>query len=259
MRNLKRGQDLRVSTLKALCRELGLEFYVGPPRAKLNEAKLAPGLRFDSTPEDVARAIGELDRLRSRATDILQSGEMSRQQAASLENTKRVREELEMFADDSRHWNEWNENNSWEVPFCPKVDLSTSGPVFKEAESGRPRIQKNAVSLWVCREELILIEVPDDSMRPTLRKGDFFLIDRSQTIPVEGQLFLALYPFELTIRRVLRIGPGLALCTDSDNVAHPPTWLDPDTTVLFGQAAWHGPRRSLIPTLSWQASLDARM
>ena len=32
LRNLKRGQDLRVFTLGALCRELGLEFYVGPPR-----------------------------------------------------------------------------------------------------------------------------------------------------------------------------------------------------------------------------------
>ena len=32
IRSLKRGLDLRVSTIQALCRELGLEFYVGPPR-----------------------------------------------------------------------------------------------------------------------------------------------------------------------------------------------------------------------------------
>ena len=31
--NLKKNGDLRVSTALALCRELGLEFYVGPPRA----------------------------------------------------------------------------------------------------------------------------------------------------------------------------------------------------------------------------------
>ena len=32
IRSLKRGLDLRVSTIQALCGVLGLEFYVGPPR-----------------------------------------------------------------------------------------------------------------------------------------------------------------------------------------------------------------------------------
>lgn len=32
IRSLKRGLDLRVSTIQALCRVLDLEFYVGPPR-----------------------------------------------------------------------------------------------------------------------------------------------------------------------------------------------------------------------------------
>ncbi len=32
IRSLKRGLDARASTLEALCRELGLEFYIGPPR-----------------------------------------------------------------------------------------------------------------------------------------------------------------------------------------------------------------------------------
>lgn len=32
IRNIKRGSDATISTLDKLCRELGLEFYVGPPR-----------------------------------------------------------------------------------------------------------------------------------------------------------------------------------------------------------------------------------
>ena len=32
IRSIKRGLDLRVSTAEALCRELDLEFYIGPPR-----------------------------------------------------------------------------------------------------------------------------------------------------------------------------------------------------------------------------------
>ena len=34
IRSIKRGMDVRTSTLRALCEELGLEFYVGPPRLK---------------------------------------------------------------------------------------------------------------------------------------------------------------------------------------------------------------------------------
>ena len=32
IRSLKRGLDLRGSTIQALCRELGIEFYIGPHR-----------------------------------------------------------------------------------------------------------------------------------------------------------------------------------------------------------------------------------
>ena len=33
VRSLRRGLDLRVSTVEGLCRELGLEFHVGSPRS----------------------------------------------------------------------------------------------------------------------------------------------------------------------------------------------------------------------------------
>ena len=35
VRNLKQRRDIRASTLEALCRELGLEFYIGPRRDAL--------------------------------------------------------------------------------------------------------------------------------------------------------------------------------------------------------------------------------
>ena len=34
IRSLRRGLDLRVSTVEGLCRELGLELHVGPPQAR---------------------------------------------------------------------------------------------------------------------------------------------------------------------------------------------------------------------------------
>lgn len=49
IRSLKRGLDLRVSTIQALCRVLGLEFYVGPPR----EAGESPSQSETHTPSEV--------------------------------------------------------------------------------------------------------------------------------------------------------------------------------------------------------------
>ena len=34
IRSLRRGLDLRLSTVEGLCRELGLELHVGPPQAR---------------------------------------------------------------------------------------------------------------------------------------------------------------------------------------------------------------------------------
>ena len=50
IRSLKRGLDLRVSTIQALCGALDLEFYIGPPRgaserAAQSEADLRPELQ----------------------------------------------------------------------------------------------------------------------------------------------------------------------------------------------------------------------
>ena len=46
IRSLKRGLDLRASTIQALCEALGLEFYVGPPRDEAATPEIA-----DATPD----------------------------------------------------------------------------------------------------------------------------------------------------------------------------------------------------------------
>ena len=49
IRSLKRGLDLHVSTIQALCRVLGLEFYVGPPR----ETDERPAQSLPSIPSEL--------------------------------------------------------------------------------------------------------------------------------------------------------------------------------------------------------------
>ena len=67
IRSLKRGLDLRVSTLQALCRVLGLEFYVGP----LRETGSQPA-RSESSPYPELQEQGE--RLVSSAGVVREAG-----------------------------------------------------------------------------------------------------------------------------------------------------------------------------------------
>ena len=64
IRSLKRGLDLRGSTIRALCRELGLEFYIGPPRGSV-----VP-LPFDAG--DIERRLDDAERLLREIRALLQ-------------------------------------------------------------------------------------------------------------------------------------------------------------------------------------------
>ena len=64
VRSLRRGLDMRVSTVEGLCRELELEFHVGPPRSagrSLNEGAdpPTPGARNAPSASD-EKALGKL-------------------------------------------------------------------------------------------------------------------------------------------------------------------------------------------------------
>lgn len=253
VRNLKRGQDLRTSTLEALCRELGVEFYVGQPRLAPPGISKALELHYGSTPEEAATALKLIDMLRARVTDILQAEEREKRQAATEVEAEQIRKELELFANDRNHWKE-RENDYLDVPFATEMELSPEGVSFKMADGDKPQILRSSVPAWASHEDLVLIESPDDSMKPTLQRGDPVLLDRSKTVPLEGKLFLTLYPFKLSIRRVLRAGSGLILCSDSENLSHPPHGFEPGMTLLIAEVAWHGgnrPRSIFWPLSGW--------
>ncbi len=57
IRSLKRGLDLRVSTLQALCRVLGLEFYVGPLRETGSQPARSESSRYPELQEQGERLV----------------------------------------------------------------------------------------------------------------------------------------------------------------------------------------------------------
>ena len=250
VRNLKRGQDLRVSTLKALCRELGVEFYVGQPRLAPPGISRVLELDYSSTPEEAAAALELIDMLRTRVTDILQAKEREKRRAAFEVSAKQLHKELELFANDPNHWRD-QENDYLEVPFATEMAPSPEGVAFNTEDGHKTGILRRDVPAWASHEDLVLVESPDDSMKPTFQSGDPVLLDRSKTVPLEGRLFLALWPFELAIRRVLRAGSGLILCSDSDNLSHPPVGFEPGMTLLLAEVAWHVKGLSQSESLFW--------
>ena len=245
IRDIRKQESLRASTLEALCREVGLEFYVGPPRA----GALARAVNGESTTEQITEAAKELDRLRGQTTEILLTKERERQRCAIHDSYKRGKEL-------ARQGRIGERGALIDVPYG-RFGMTLQGATFVPLDGG-PRIWEDAIAPWASRDDLALIDAQDDSMRPELELNDLILLDRSQVIPIENHLFLAVYPVELAIRRVRRLGPGLALCPDT--MQYPdrwPLWLTPETATILGQAAWHGSWRS--PDIVWPQSRLERL
>ena len=98
VRNLKHRRDLRASTLEALCEELGLEFYVGPPRAMPAEIARALGLSETCSIQDALLAIGAL--MLNRAAEAGESptaGELASSILAHREETRDGFDRLERW------------------------------------------------------------------------------------------------------------------------------------------------------------------
>lgn len=60
--NLRRNRDIRISTASILCRELGLEFYIGPPKPVPVEIAKALGLPETCRTMDVVVEIARIAR-----------------------------------------------------------------------------------------------------------------------------------------------------------------------------------------------------
>jgi len=241
IRNILEGHDPRLSRAAEVAKALGLDFYAGPPKAA-GALELARELHPGSEPWELDRAITELDRLRSRATEILQSRERERQETANREDLEDLRRELHRVFGGTK---DLGERVLLELPYITKVKLGSAEPVFQPVFE-KYRIHESLVPSWVSPESLILVKAEDDSMAEKIKTGDLILVDRRQTVPIENRLYLAACQQRVVIRRIVRIGPGLGFRADAtDSVDHCPKWLDSRTITLIGQVAWCGSESSL--------------
>ena len=241
IRNILDGRDPKLSRAAEVAKALGLDFYAGSPKAA-GALELARDLHPGSEPWELEQAIKELDRLRSKATDLLQLRERERQETANREDLEGLRKELQTLMGGTK---EPGDRSFFTLPYLTKVELADPEPRFRPVFE-KWQIHESLVPSWVSPGGLMLVKAEDDSMAKKINTGDLVLVDSRQTVPIENRLYLAARQQRVVIRRIVRMGPGLGFRADAlDSVDHCPKWLDSRTITLLGQVAWYGSESSL--------------
>lgn len=224
IREMRRGRVPSIERLRALCRVLDLEFYIGPRRMPDD----SPSETVPERPPWVDELITEnrllYDRLLKELTSLLQDP------ATDSEGAKGNRQQLP----------EGQLVDHLTVPFARYVRAAAgSGEmVFDETAAFRISFRRSMLPPWVRPSRLICIRASGDSMEPTLNDNDLILIDRSSTEPIDGQIFVIRTDEGLAVKRLRRTGRHWNL--SSDNSAYPLRRAQAEDR-LVGQVAWHGP------------------
>jgi len=89
-------------------------------------------------------------------------------------------------------------------------------------------------------KNLISFSMPDDSMEPTIRRGDILLLDRERNDPCHSGIYALESNGAILIKRVEFLLSG-ALMIKSDNPVYEPhtTSRDEIREVIFGEAVFH--------------------
>lgn len=251
VRDLKNRRDVRGSTLEALCRELGLEFYVGPPRSVSPEVARALGLPETCSTQDALLAINQL--LRGEAPSIDTSpAEIAKLVVSSIEpqlqdGLARIGQELSGSAAkylEGAALLEADARGGGDIAdgWVPAVDPRSffedfeGGPshafVRLEALSQSTRLSK----FWVLDSATITMEY----IEPTARDGEIVIVDVFSHEPVSGRLVAAWIPDALAVCFLRKEGDTWMATGRGDVI---PQALE-DNEAIMGLVAWHGPRDS---------------
>ena len=230
IRSIKRGMDVRASTLQRVCEELGLEFYVGPPRtgagsgrydAAIREREPAPAwvaeLR-DELRNEIRRLAGDERTPFPDAPSLIPDDSL----AADLVWSKEPREAPGVcFVD------------CYEVPPAPargaRLDDSTRAGCMAFRQSWLDRHRLDAARCAV-------VHVHGEAMEPTLNGGSTILINRAQRRRRSGAMFLIHDAGRLVVARAGKDAAGRWRLVGDRRPEEPLPW--PDGAEILGQVRW---------------------
>ena len=230
IRSIKRGMDVRTSTLRALCEELGLEFYVGPPLLKPAEGGSHGTIgEREPPPAWVAQLMGDL-RAEIRH---LAARDRNAVRAARSEYVQETR-----VADLA-----WSVE-PWESPGlrwvdCYEVRMADGSAALLD---GSARVGCLAVHrTWLDRHRLdakqcAIVRMRGESMEPTLNDGSAILVNRAQRRRRSGRLFAVRTDDGLVVRRLRKDPDGGWLLVSDHPDWEPRPW--PASAGIVGQVRW---------------------
>lgn len=87
----------------------------------------------------------------------------------------------------------------------------------------------------------ILMMTSGDSMEPLIREGDTILIDKTDTKPIDGRVYVVGLGDSLMVKRIKAMPQGLMLCSDNTERGNTPVMGDDlDTLRIYGRVRWIG-------------------
>jgi phage repressor protein C with HTH and peptisase S24 domain len=214
IRNMqRRGGAPSFEALQSLCKVLGLEFYIGPPR---DPESLPPKpARRQEKQDKLPSWVGQL---RSRIRQDLHQAlsHLSKPPDAEETHSARYVEVRELSAAAGSGAADLDETVSGYIPFSRQ---------------------------WLDRQGLFpdrctVIGVRGESMEPSLPEGSSILVDRSPSRPKDGCIYVFRTPDGLVVKRACK-DPGGGWWLLSDHPAWKPTRCTGDT-VIIGEVRWVG-------------------
>ena len=256
---------------------LGLEFYIGPPRASSDPENLYLGARNtdrglspthlsdlessartlnrvvaeaggDPIPEDLRRALLRLDAERAVEPEDDDADRPGEEDDARPGRVAEPAEgdglaDRDAPADALGRHDAGPPGDSLTVPFAQDVRTAAGAGemVFEEAADLHITVSRSLLPGWARPSRLACIRAVGDSMEPTLHDGDLILLDRSHIEPLDGHVFVAHTGDGLVVKRLRHDGHRWELA--SDNPAYPPRPAG-DGARVVGRVAWSGPLRT---------------
>lgn len=230
IRSIKRGMDVRASTLQRVCEELGLEFYVGPPRAAARSG------RYDATIREREPAPAWVAELRADLTGEIRrlAGDESIPDTPPLIADGSLAGDL-VWSREPREMRGVRFVDCYEVPPAPppgrgaRLDDSTRAGclAFRQSWFDHHRLDPDRCAV---------VHVHGDSMEPTFADGSTILINRAQFRRRSDAIFLVHAAGRLVVARAAKDASGRWRLSTDRRSGQPPPW--PDGAEILGQVRW---------------------
>ena len=255
IRSIKRGLDVRASTIQALCDELDLEFYIGPPRGEPVQQEMSPppweelrfGLQDDMAAvlRDLAPADELLVSLREAQENLAALlRELSLEDQASGEQAVKSPDDPALIdASGLFHFKgESEEEVSDLVHYIGavrelKAAAGGGAMVLDETVTARIPFRRD----WLRRHSLQadlcnIIHVAGESMEPTLPDGCSILVDRSRKRRLARHIYVLITDDGLVVKRLDKDEADDWQLVSDHPAWKPAPWLR--GTEIIGQVRW---------------------